>query len=144
MYSNLSEEVRCYWASFRRLVEACGKYAWADKLSKNDADGVFPAQKVVYDTFGADGRQKLAVEIELRRLTQKACARNLNYWSQRVGFKPMREVDMDILINHLYEMDFRRRVYYRIDKFAEKDELVSARDLVIDVLRSFKKQNRLP
>lgn len=133
-----------YWASFRRLCKACGEYAWADKLDKNDADGVFPVQKVVYDTFGAGGRQKLAIEVERRRLLQKACVRNLNYWSQRVGFLPMRDVDMDILINHLYKPDFRQRVYYRIDKYAKKDTLVSARDLVIDVLRSFQKQRKLP
>lgn len=141
---DMTEDVIHYWASFRRLCKACGGYAWADKLQKNDVDGVYPVQKVVYDTFGNNATSKLAIEVERRRLTQKACARNLNYWSQRVGFLPMREVDLGILIKHLYDSDFRSRMYYRIDKFAKKNELVSARELVIDVLQSFLKQKKRP
>ncbi len=137
-------DVRHYWASFRRLVKACGGYAWADKLQKNDADGVYPVQKVVYETFGSNATSKLGTETERRRVSQMTYARNLNYWSQRVGFKPMRQVDLEILIRHLYDPDFRSRMYYRIDKYNKKSELVSARDLVIDVLKSFLKQKKLP
>lgn len=133
-----------YYAAFKRLIEACGKYASADKMGKNDAEGVFQVQKVVYDTFGSNGRQKLATETERRRLTQKVCAKKLNYWSQKVGFLPMREVDLEVLMKHLYKADFRSRMKYRIDKYEKKGELVSTRDLVIQVMQSFLKQRKLP
>lgn len=131
-------DIQQYWASFRRLCKACGKYSWADKLEKNCADGVFPAQKVQYDTFGgSDAPTKLAITVASYNRKQYACVNNLDYWSQRVGFPPMSERDKDVLIGHLYSGTFRSRMYYRIDKYARRNELYSARELVIEVLRSF-------
>ena len=131
-------DVQQYWASFRRLCKACGKHSWADKLERNCAEGVFMAQKVQYDTFGpSDAPTKLAITVASYDRKQYACINNLDYWSQRVGFKPMSARDKDVLIEHLNNGAFRSRMYYRIDKYARRNELYSARDLVIEVLRSF-------
>ena len=132
--------VMCYYNAFRTLLAACGKYAWADKTEKNDADGVYPVQQVVYQTFGHCAAAKLAAEVDRRNSKQKVCVDNLDYWSQKVGYKPMSAKDKQVLLKHLYGAEFRKRMYYRIDKYSKREELYSPRDLVIEVLLSLKKK----
>ena len=132
-----STTVKHYYDAFRRLLTACGKYAWADKTEKNDADGVYPVQKVVHETFGANAAAKLALEVSRSNSMQKICVENLDYWSRRLGYKPMSEKDKQVLIRHLYGADFRKRMRYRVKKYAKRGELYSARELVLEVLRSF-------
>ena len=130
----------CYYKAFRKLLEACGKYAWADKTEKNDADGVYPVQQIVYQTFGHCAAAKLATEVNRRDSMQKVCVENLDHWSRKVGYKPMSEKDKKVLLKHLYGADFRKRMYYRIDKYYKRGELYSPRDLVIEVLKSLQKK----
>ncbi|MBR3220265.1 hypothetical protein IKF76_00120 [Candidatus Saccharibacteria bacterium] len=131
------KEIESYYVAFKKLCTACGKFAWADKLMLNDADGVFPAQKVKHETFGKNGNAdaNLQIEVERARHTAFAAAANLDYWSRRVGFKPMSEKDTRVLLGHLYDGDFRKKLQYRINRNVKKELLASARDLVIEVLK---------
>ena len=75
----------------------------------------------------------------------------LDYWSRRVGFKRMstpedaerlhlkQRADTEILLDYLQHEAFRKRLRYRIDKYAKKEELKSIAELVSEVLDSYKK-----
>ena len=132
-------DVQDYWASFKTFVDACGKFAWANKINNKDMTGSFKAHEVVEKVFGYDGSRKLAIETNKRDVTQWGCVNNLNYWSQRVGFLPFSENDKCFLIEFLYDSDIRDSMKYRIKKYSKKGEAVSAKDLVIEILKRRRK-----
>lgn len=127
-----------YYKAFKKLCQACGKFAWADKLMLNDADGVYPVQKVKYETFGKHGNadENLAIEVERARNVAVLAAHTLDYHSKRAGFKPMSEKDIRVLLGHLYDGDFRKKMQYRLKRNIKNRRLDSARDLVIEVLKA--------
>lgn len=130
-----------YYDDFRKLCEACGKFAWADKLGKNASEGIFPTQKVKHDYYGGtkgNADVNLSIAISNAKRDQLTAIRDLNFCSVRLGFKPMSDQDMDRLLNHLYDGEFRDRLRYRIDRNRKNGVLASARELVLEVLQSLK------
>ena len=94
-------------------------------------------------SFGKQGNADahLYAEIERTRHLANTAAVNLDYWSRRVGFKPMSEKDIRVLLGHLYDGDFRKKLQYRISRNVKKHELTSVRDLVIEVLKAQAKKH---
>ena len=145
-------DVEQYWKAFRRLTKNCGEYAHKVALLRNTEEGIIPVQKVVYDYFGGPNSDRnLSREIVALDCLRVTAIANLDYWSRRVGFKPMstpedvkryhltRRADTEILLEHLSKPDFRKRIYRRIDKYAKKGELKSPAEIVMEVLLSYKK-----
>ncbi|MBR3319843.1 hypothetical protein IKG20_00875 [Candidatus Saccharibacteria bacterium] len=150
-------DVEQYWKAFRRLTKNCGEYAHKVALLRNAEEGIIPVQKVAYDYFGGPNSDRnLSREIVALDCLRATAVANLDYWSRRVGFKPMstpgdvkryhltRRADTEILLEHLSKPDFRKRIYRRIDKYAKKGESKSPAELVMEVLLSYKKKSRQP
>ena len=135
---DIDDSVEHYYDVFRVLCKACGEYAWAAKTEVNNADGVYPVQNVVRETFGGNAEAALAGEVARRDRTRRGCVDELDALSRQLGFKPMSDRDKEVLINHLFEPNFRKRMRYRIDKYAKAGMLFSARDLVIEVLKTLR------
>lgn len=154
---NHDGDAEYYWKAFRRLVENCGHYAHSVKLKENVEAGTVKAQMVAYKYFsGANADSKLDYEITALNALRLTGVATLDYWSRRVGYKPMstpqdvkkyslnKRADTEILLNHLAKPDFRKRIYRRIDKYAKKGELKSPAEVVTEVLLSYKKKTRKP
>lgn len=152
-----ADDVEQYWKAFRRLVENCGRYAHKVGLQRNVADGVLKAQKVAYKYFGgANSDRELAYEIVALDGLRMAAIVNLDFWSKRLGFKPMStpddmkryhldgRADTVILLDYLSNADFRKRMYYRIDKYTKKGVVKSITEVVLEILASYKKKSRQP
>ena len=147
-------DVRAYYNSFRRLVAVCGNYEHKKKLRQNSADGVLKAQVVAHNYYGLNPEGKLASTVQNLEMLREVVVLDLDYWSRRVGYRPMSKpedvtryglngrADTDILLGYLTDADFRARLYYRIDKYAKKGELRSAKELVHEVFASYKKRPR--
>ena len=121
-------------------------------MLQNVDEGVLKAQVVAYDYYGPVPDRKLVDTVKTLESLRKMAVGNLDYWSCRVGFKPMSkpedvercglkgQADTEKLLKYLYYKDFRKRLRYRIDKYAKKAELKSAAELVSEVLASYKKK----
>lgn len=143
-----------YYKAFRDLAEICGQYAHKTKLQRNAIDGASKAQVVAYQYYGNNASDKLDDVIGRLEWQMKSAMDNLNYWSREAGFKPMstpedvekyhldRRADTEILAGYLANADFRKRLYYRIDKYMRKGELKSAAELVDEIKKSYKKAQK--
>ena len=136
----VDKTVKRYYDVFRALCKACGEYAWAAKTEVNHADGVFPVQKIVWETFGGNAEAKLAGEVNRCDRNRRGWVKSLDKVSRQIGYKPMSNKDKEVLLTHLNDRDFRERLRYRIDKYAKAGTPYSARELVIEVLKSFQKK----
>ena len=147
------DDIKTYYEAFRRLVDLCGKYEHDKKLLHNASDGVLKAQVVMCDYYGpTNPGDKLASTVTALKSLRKVALTTLDYWSRRVGFLKMStpedveryhlnvRADTVILLDYLQYADFRKRLRYRIDKYAGKGELKSAAELVGEVLASYKKR----
>lgn len=152
-----AEDVRHYWKAFRRLVKNCGEYSHKVKLQENVDSGVLKTQVVAYKYCGGvNSDRELAERITALNSLRFTAVANLDYWSRRLGYKPMstpqdvkryqlkRRSDTEILLDHLSKPEFRKRMYYRIDKYSKSGECRSPAEIVTEVLLSFKKQHRQP
>ena len=132
------ELVSEYYHAFRELCAACGKYAWADKTARNAVNGVYPVQKMLWERHGYNAISKLELEIFNFWKLQNEAVDALNECSKRAGCGQMRPEGKDVLVRHLYDPDFRDRMYYRVDKYAKEGVLHSPEELVIEVLKSLR------
>lgn len=151
-----AEDIRTYYTSFRHLVETSGEYSAKTKMLQNATDGVPKVQMIAYQYYHSDLEGKLTNEISRLKAQQISALVNLQYWSKKVGFKPMStpddvekyhltgHADTDKLLHYLAYTEFRKRLYYRIDRYSKRGELKSAADLITEVLGSFKKKPRQP
>jgi len=139
---SVDDDLKHYYRAFRELCQCCGEYAWINKLAQNVQEGILPAQEVAFIYFGGtkgDPDVNITKTIENAYRAQVQAAKYLDGWSQRLGYKPMSEIDRRILIQHLYRPGFRKKMRYRIDRNLRKGISASARDLVLEVLRAEKK-----
>ena len=152
-----AEDVKHYWKAFRRLVKNCGEYSHKVKLQENVDAGVLKTQVVAYKYCGGvNSDRELAERITALNSLRFTAVANLDYWSRRLGYKPMstpqdvkryhleRRADTEILLEHLSRPEFRKRMYYRIDKYSRSGECRSPAEIVTEVLLSFKKQSHQP
>lgn len=136
-----------YYQALRKLVAVCGEYSGKIKLLQNAADGISKVQAVV-DKYYSDSDNQLLGQIKALEAQRKAALENFQYWSTKVGFKPMStpgdvekhnlegRADTTILLNYLNWPAFRTVLYKRIDKYAKKAELKSIANLATEVLQS--------
>ena len=152
-----AEDVRHYWKAFRRLAKNCGEYSHKVKLQENVDAGVLKTQVVAYKYCGGvNSDRELAERITALNSLRFTAVANLDYWSRRLGYKPMstpqdvkryhleRRADTEILLEHLSRPEFRKRMYYRIDKYSRSGECRSPAEIVTEVLLSFKKRSSKP
>lgn len=152
-----AEDVRHYWKAFRRLVKNCGEYSHKVKLQENVDAGVLKTQVVAYKYCGGvNSDRELAERITALNNLRFTAVANLDYWSRRLGYKPMstpqdikryhleRRADTEILLKHLSRPEFRKRMYYRIDKYSRSGECRSPAEIVTEVLLSFRRRPTKP
>ena len=123
-----STEVENYYDIFVKYLLAVGYHQAIVKLGINSEDGIYPVKKVARD-HGYEGAN-LHREIIKRDNERWERLNNLNYWSQRVGFKPIREVDKDRIMKFLEDADRRRYVRDNVRRAAKQDKLLSIADLI--------------
>lgn len=137
------DSVKEYYDACKDMVAASGKYTWAAKtlisvfdddvaekilkISKNDR--YFQAKR---DSF-VDGLMHRRECLDLQR---KYAVDRFNNISRKY-FKPMSDRDKEVIMMHLYDEKFRRRLRYRIDKYGDDCKIVSIKELVIEVLKTF-------
>lgn len=125
-----------YWATFKRLVDVCGKYASASKrLAKAPLNS-----------------PKLQSSAKYYDNLRHALANALNSWSQRIGYPPLSteddmkrlakeagefytggKSDVEFLLSFLNDPDNRRKTHARIKRYTKRLEKASAKELITDI-----------
>ena len=143
---NELEDTMRYYESLRRLCIVCGKYSGLDHRFMNELFDVPEVDLYMRDAFEARHQRVTRLEEELtgKEIEAKACARNFSYWHQRVGFGELCDVDRDYLISYLKDKKFRAKMYYYINRYSKKEELVSLNDLMHKIFKLFLNKHTLP
>ena len=123
-----STEVGNYYDIFVKYLLAVGYHQAIVKLGINSEDGIYPVKKVARER-GYEGAN-LHREIIKRDNERWERLNNLNYWSQRVGFKPIREVDKERIMKFLEDADRRRYVRDNVRRANRRGELLSIADFI--------------
>lgn len=133
-------DIYAYYEAFSRLCDACGRFSGREKLKRNINSGVVKLKNVLDDYYAGD-INKLEKEIINADKARHEAAQELDKKSKCLGFKPMSEKDIAMLLNHLNGGEFRKKMKYRLSRNLDKQQLASARDLTIEVMRAIKKRS---
>ena len=133
------DQIRQYYLAFRRVCVACGWYAWSRNTALNADEGVYPVIQMLQEKYGQNVESKLSHNVERYNKSQRMAVDRLAYWTVQVCGRRITEEDKNVLLRHLYNPYFRRRMYYRIDKYLKNGLLFLPDELVIDVLESLRK-----
>ena len=135
-------EIIEYYESLRDLTRACGKYNWAIKLEANVKDGTnWRAEKVALNTYGPGYETILPKEIERLKGRRHLKALWFDKKSRKIGYLPMSDRDIDILLRCMDHHSFRKALYYRIDRNSRKLKLASIKALIEEIVAALKKSS---
>lgn len=121
------EEKHCYYGILLGFLYAVGNHQAYVKMGINDEEGVYPVQKMMHE-YGIRGR--IDEEIRISSNIQDITLKNLNKWSQKVGFKPIRESDLPKFVKFCQSEPRRNYIRNRVQKCFRTGELLSIADLV--------------
>ncbi|MBR3269880.1 hypothetical protein IKG07_01380 [Candidatus Saccharibacteria bacterium] len=121
------EEKHCYYGVLLGFLYAVGNNQAYIKMGINDEEGVYPVQKMMYD-YGISGR--IDEEIRISSSIQDITLKNLNKWSKRVGFKPIRDTDLPKIVKFCQDETRRSYIRNRVQKCFRTGELLSIADLI--------------
>lgn len=121
------EEKHCYYGVLLGFLYAVGNNQAYIKMSINDEEGVYPVQKMMYE-YGI--KNKIDEEIHISGNIQDITLKNLNKWSKRVGFKPIRDTDFPKIVKFCQDETRRSYIRNRVQKCFRTGELLSIADFI--------------
>lgn len=121
------EQKHCYYGVLLGFLYAVGNHQAYVKMRINDEEGVYPVQKMMHK-YGIKNR--IEEEIRISGDIQDAALKNLNEWSQKVGFRPIQESDFPKILKFCESEPRREYIRNRIQKSFRNGELLSIADLI--------------
>ena len=115
-----------YYGNLLMFLYAIGEKQAAIKMEQNVREEVPIVKKVV-----SERQINVDEKVENAENVLETASKNLNYWSQRVGFPPISDEGMKKI--HKFCEDEKRREYLRgqILKYLRGRKVVSIRDLML-------------
>lgn len=117
-----------YYDSFLAFLQVVGAHQSILKMGLNVENGEYVVQEVAGRYGYRDGA--MDEEIHARDVERHQKLKDLNYWSQKVGYLPMNEEGMAKVLKFAEDVDRRRWLRDNVRRLAKKDELLSVADLM--------------
>ena len=122
-------EVGKYYDAFLEYLTAVGSHQAIVKLGVNAEEGVYPVQKVVRE----HGYEGVALDQEIIDRNNRRWKKldNLDYWSKRVGYKPIDSKGKEKVMKFMEDADRRRYVRDNVKRARQTGELFSVADIMV-------------